>query len=234
MIKAIIFDVDGTLAETEEAHRAAFNVVFREFGLSWNWDIQIYGKLLSVTGGKERIASYVEGMGLPAFEPDRVKAMHLRKNELYAKALKSGLAVPRQGVLTFVEEASDLGLQLAIATTTSRENFVALLSTAFPRWSLGMFSSIVCGENVVRKKPDPEVYQACLREMDIQPPAAIAVEDSEVGLRSATQAGLHTIVTPSSYTRHQSFGGAIEVLPNLEVDLRQLLKRISKVAIHHS
>ncbi|MGO9592291.1 MAG: HAD hydrolase-like protein [Steroidobacteraceae bacterium] len=65
-IKAIIFDVDGTLADTEDAHRIAFNKTFAENHLNWNWDVALYDKLLKVTGGKERIKYFVESF-LPSF-----------------------------------------------------------------------------------------------------------------------------------------------------------------------
>lgn len=234
MIQAIIFDVDGTLAETEEVHRAAFNAAFAEFGVDWSWDKTTYSSLLTVAGGKERIMAHARELGLPTLAVSNVKAIHKRKNKLYAESVRRGYVVPRRGVLKFVEQARRQSLRLAIATTTSRENFNALLNAAFAHWPMDMFSSVVCGEDVKHKKPDPEAYISCLKELNLGPADAVAIEDSEVGLRSAIRAGLPTVVTPSFYTKHQSFGEAAAVLPDLSIDLQQFLQGLSMAENRHS
>lgn len=233
MNKAIIFDVDGTLAETEEAHRMAFNAAFRELGLDWAWDTATNASLLTVTGGKERIVSWARSLRLPWLAAGRVKAIHIRKNELYAEAVRQGFVVPRRGVLKFIDQARRQGLRLAIATT-SRENFSAFMKAAFAHWPTDMFSSVVCGEGVKHKKPDPEAYMTCLKELSLGPGDAVAIEDSEVGPRSAIRAGLLKVVTPSFYTKHQSFSEATAVLPDLNIDLQHLLKGLAVAANRHS
>jgi HAD superfamily hydrolase (TIGR01509 family) len=223
MIKALIFDVDGTLAETEELHRASFNKVFAQFGFDWHWDEETYGKLLTTTGGKERIIRHVSELGLPPLDVAVVQKMHHAKNVLYAEAVATGGLVLRPGVEQTIRGAKSRGLRLGIATTTSRSNVTALTAACFPFEGQQLFDTIICGEDVSRKKPDPEVYTLCLERMQIAPDEALAFEDSAVGLSAAASAGIATIVTPSRYTEKDTFQGALAVLADLTVDLDRLI-----------
>jgi HAD superfamily hydrolase (TIGR01509 family) len=217
-LQAIIFDVDGTLAETEEWHREAFNRVFDAFVVPWRWDQDLYRDLLKVTGGKERMLHYAR-----AHDPARlggiaskVEAMHEAKNALYAELVKTSAGALRPGVRRLVEEARARGLRLAIATTTSRANVVALLSAAWGPQGAEIFSVVVCGEDVARKKPDPEVYTLALRRLGVSPQACVAIEDSRNGLAAASAANIRAIVTPSVYSAHEDFTGAWALARDLD------------------
>ncbi len=222
LLRAIIFDVDGTLAETEELHRASFNTAFKQFGFAWQWDFETYGKLLTTTGGKERIARYAKETDA-SLAADVILAMHKAKNELYAKAIEAGSLSLRPGVHDVMSKATQRKIKLGIATTTSKSNLDALLRSCFSEKERTGFAAIVCGEDVSRKKPDPEVYLKCLAQLGIRCDEAVAIEDSAVGLASAKAAQLSTIITPSAYTLTDDFNGALAVLPDLSRGLKQIL-----------
>lgn len=228
MIKALIFDVDGTQAETEELHRQCFNKAFVQVGLNWHWDQQIYGKLLTTTGGKERIARYATEIGLTSFQAEAVQDMHRAKNAHYATAVISGALVLRPGVLRLVREAKSGGLKLGIATTSSSSNVTALVSACFPNDFTSIFDVIVCGEDVTNKKPNPEVYKLCLARLEIAAEEAIAFDDSPVGLAAALAAHIPTFVTPSPYTKRDTFVGALKLIPNLQQRLDFFLSAIER------
>lgn len=216
-LKALIFDVDGTLADTErDGHRVAFNTAFAEAGLAWSWDAELYGELLAVTGGKERMAAYAERHD-PAFlaAPDaetRIRALHASKTRHYVEMLSRGGIPLRPGVRSLLEAAQRAGLRLAIATTTTPENVSALL----PPELMGLFEKVGAGDVVPMKKPAPDIYRWVLRELDLPPSACLAFEDSAHGLTAALEAGLATVVTPCGYTRAQDFRGALATLPSLD------------------
>ncbi|MBS7544891.1 HAD family hydrolase [Ancylobacter oerskovii] len=216
--EAIIFDVDGTLAETEEIHRLAFNETFVRFGLDWYWNRPLYRQLLDVTGGKERIRAFVAGHQPPdgAQALERVAEMHAAKTEIYTELIAEGAARLRPGVLRLISEARDKGVRLAIATTTSLPNVEALLQAAFGAPASSIFEVIGAGDIVAAKKPAPDIYRHVLDELRMPTFACLAIEDSRNGLDSARAAGLPTLVTPSVYTSHQKFPGALAVVPDLD------------------
>ncbi len=217
-LQALIFDVDGTLSDTEEGHRAAFNRAFADAGLDWSWGRELYRDLLSVTGGKERLTCYLERYR-PDFHPpkpvaDFVADLHAAKTKHYL-AIVAERGIPlRPGVERLLTEARDAGLRLAIATTTSPENITALLESVLPG-RINWFDVIGAGDMVPAKKPAPDIYRYVLRELRLDPGQCLAFEDSELGLRSSLGAGLKTIVTVNPYTTGQDFSGAALVVDNL-------------------
>ena len=213
MIDALIFDVDGTLAETEEAHREAFNAVFAREGLGWNWSVERYRELLRVTGGKERIARFLAEEGLTS-PPERIAALHGMKNEAYMQIVRSGGAPLRPGIAEIVGDARAAGLKLAICTTTSRVNIETLLDVAFGPEGRAMFPVLVTGEDVRAKKPDPEAYRLTLARLALPPSRCLALEDSRNGVEAAVAAGVRVIVSPSLYTSQETFPGAAAILPD--------------------
>lgn len=223
MLEALIFDVDGTLADTEEVHRVAFNRAFAEAGLPWQWDVALYGRLLQVTGGKERIRHYIDaytdGTGA-APDPRFIAALHERKTALYAELVSGGAVPLRPGVAALLGEARAAGVRLAIATTTSLPNVEALLQAALGAQGSALFEVIAAGDSVPRKKPAPDIYLSALAQLGLGPGACLAVEDSRNGLRSALAAGLATLIVRSTYTRDEDFAGAARVLDGFE-DLRE-------------
>ena len=209
--KALIFDVDGTLADTErDGHRPAFNDAFAAAGLDWNWDPVRYGELLRVTGGKERIRDFMASEGIqpaPGVDlDDFVATLHRAKTDFYLARLRTGGIPLRPGVLRLLREARAAGIRLAIATTTTPENVTELLDRAGEPGLRDWFEVIAAGEIVPRKKPAPDIYQLVLARLGLAPGDCIACEDSEQGAASALQAGLQAIlVTLNDYTRGQQF-----------------------------
>jgi len=221
MLSALIFDVDGTLADTESVHLDAFNHAFREEGLDWHWDVPLYTRLLETSGGKERILSYWRSVQPELKELDggavqaTVARLHEIKTAYYENAVNSGAVSLRPGVLALMDEARAQGLQLAIATTTSPVNIAALLRSAIgPDWRTH-FLAVGDASNAPIKKPHPQVYQKVLADMGMAAAQCVAFEDSANGLKAATAAGLPTVITPNSYTAHHDFTGALRVVPDL-------------------
>ena len=218
-IEALIFDVDGTLADTEEAHRISFNMVFEQRHLGWSWNRAEYRQLLNVTGGKERIAAYIGSLPIGAAERQRLLALvpelHAEKTRFYGEVVTEGGVTLREGVERLLNEALDQGCRLAIASTTTAANINALLSATLGARGLDLFSVIACGDQVRAKKPAPDIYKLALETLGLPPEQALAVEDSANGLRAATGAGLWTLVTPTFWTQDSDFSAAGLVLPRL-------------------
>jgi HAD superfamily hydrolase (TIGR01509 family) len=218
-LEAIIFDVDGTLAETEEIHRASFNLAFMDAGLPWHWDQDLYGRLLDVTGGKERLRHFIDSQGLVQLDAQPappIASLHAAKTAHYADLVARGAVQLRPGFAALIEDARRAGVRLAIATTTSLPNVEALLRATLGERATGFFEIIAAGDTVARKKPAPDIYLSVLAHMRIAPAACLAVEDSYNGLLSARAAGIATLVVRSNYTRDQEFPGAALVVDSLE------------------
>lgn len=219
-LQALLFDVDGTLADTErDGHRPAFNLAFRELGLDWEWDIALYGKLLAVTGGKERMRYFVESFLPLALKPTDVDALipalHQAKTRHYNRMLAEGRIPMRPGVKRLIHEARQAGLRLAIATTTTPENVTALLRYSLVADAASWFEVIAAGDIVPAKKPAPDIYRWALSQLNLPPECCLAFEDSRNGLQASLGAGLKTIVTVNGYTRDEDFSGATAVLSDL-------------------
>jgi len=228
-LQAIIFDVDGTLADTEFAHMAAFNEAFQHENLDWQWDIAAYTKLLEVSGGKERITHYwkqiqpgLKSIGSGAFS-DTVQRIHDQKTAAYEHMVAEGAVQLRPGVLTLIEQAFKADIRLAIATTTSKVNVSALLRKAIGlSWS-DYFLVIEDASTAPQKKPHPQAYIQTLARLGLPAGACIAIEDSANGLKAALAAKLATVITINSFTEQHDFSGALCVLPSLaQTSLAQL------------
>lgn len=217
----ILFDVDGTIAETEgDGHLPAFNEAFQEFDLPWRWNTQAYGELLSITGGFERMLAYAQRVGADWVHTEsgqkKVRSIHQRKNALYAQRLESGLIAPRAGFVALVQKLHAQGKTWGVVTTTSAANWQALWQHAITRSTqLPEPAVIICGEDVARKKPDPEAYVLALNRLGIAAADAIAIEDSRNGLLAAQAAGIDTVVVRSRFFGHQEFPEARLVVNEL-------------------
>lgn len=232
-LQAIIFDIDGTLADTEaNGHRVAFNLAFAEAGLDWDWDTELYGRLLDVTGGRERIAHYAArcapALAAAANFPAFATLLHQRKSALYRQLLVNGRIPLRPGVAELIDAAAAAGLRLALATTSTASNVEALLDRHLPRWR-HQFCVCGYGETVERKKPAPDIYKWVLSHLELPPAACLAIEDSQHGLQAASAAGIPVVVTPAPYTRDQDFSGALAVVGGLgngpgRIDLDALME----------
>ena len=221
MLRALIFDVDGTLADTESVHLAAFNHAFEQAGMGWHWDLAQYTQLLDISGGKERMLHHWRSL-----QPDlkelaggaveaTINRLHEIKTAYYENAVNNGAVTLRPGVLALMSEARAQGLQLAIATTTSPVNIAALLRSAIGSDWRSHFLAVGDASNAPVKKPNPQVYMKVLADMRLRAADCVAFEDSGNGLRAAMAAGLATVITPNGFTAHHDFTGALRVVPDL-------------------
>ncbi len=227
MLQALIFDVDGTLADTEEYHRIAFNESFANAGLDWNWSVSLYDELLGVTGGKERINHFIQ-LQHPDFAKEAnisdlssyIADLHKIKTIRYNQKLEQGLVALRPGVQRLINEAHQSGMRMAIATTTTMENVSTLIECTLGKASLSWFEVIVAGNMVAAKKPAADVYLAVLERLSLPASECLALEDSQLGLQSALAAGITTIITQNHFTRKHDFKNATLVVDHLgEPDL---------------
>lgn len=219
-LKAVIFDVDGTLAETElDGHRVAFNRAFTDNGLDWHWDPLLYGELLAVTGGKERIRYYLENFHLQCgFNGDptpTIDKLHADKTRHYAQLLNDNSIRLRVGVQRLINECRAAGLHLAIATTSMPENVRGLLRNTLGEQAINWFDCIADGSSVGPKKPAADVYHYCLKQLNLTARDCITIEDSALGLQAATGANLPTLITINDYTHADDFSGALMVIDQL-------------------
>lgn len=213
-LEALIFDVDGTLAETEEWHRHAFNAAFDAAGLGWHWDQALYRTLLDVTGGKERIRHHAVRRG-ETIDAATVARLHADKTGRYVASVEAGAIALRPGVARLLHEARAAGLRLAIATTTTPENVSALLRTTLGSDAAGLFECIGAGDMVAAKKPAPDIYRFVLDRMGLAPGHCVAFEDTPNGLQAASGAGIATVVTTSLYGGTAGFEDALLVVDGL-------------------
>jgi HAD superfamily hydrolase (TIGR01509 family) len=228
LIDTVIFDVDGTLAETEEVHRRAFNRAFAEFGLGWVWDEAVYRDLLRVTGGKERIAHFrTKVEGDVEMDAALIAELHQRKTAIYTGMVAAGEVALRPGVPAFLDAARSSGVALAIATTTTPANVEALLRAALGANWREIFPVVAAGDMVERKKPAPDVYFLALERLGRNADRCIAVEDSRNGVVAAKAAGLRVIGVRSAYNG-DDLSGASSHLPDCQGLSLALLRQLDE------
>jgi len=214
--RALIFDVDGTLAETEEVHRKAFNAAFVRANLDWCWGRVVYKGLLRVTGGKERIRAFDRMRGEASVLSDaEITELHRHKTTIYADLIASGGCPLRPGVKALLTAALTRDQRLAIATTTSRGNIDALLTSAFGKDWADSFAAIVAGDEVSKKKPAPDVYLEVLSRLSLSASECLAIEDSGLGLAAASRAEIPVLISRSSYFRDDDFSAALLAVDDL-------------------
>jgi HAD superfamily hydrolase (TIGR01509 family) len=218
-LRALLFDVDGTLADTEEVHRQAFNAAFAEAGLDWDWSADLYHELLAVTGGKERIRYYLERerpeFELPPEGDEFIAGLHRRKTHYYVEMLTTGQVPLRPGVERLIREAHQQGLRLAVVTTTTPDNVTALFRHSFGAFEEDWFELVAAGGIVPHKKPAPDIYHYALADMGLTADECLALEDSENGMKAAHAAGIDVLITVNRYTDQHDFTGAAVVLDHL-------------------
>ncbi len=222
MSKAVIFDCDGVLGDTEQhGHLVAFNQMWREFGVPWQWSVEQYGEKLRSGGGKERMAAlFQEPEFLSVFTPptdeaarkELLAAWHKRKSALYREIVNTGRIPPRSGIKRLAEEALARGWKLAVASTSAQDSVEAMLRRAVGNELFARFATVLGGDIVPNKKPAPDIYLLAAARLGVAPEDCVVVEDSNNGLRAALAAGMKCVVTVSGYTRDEDFTGAALVL----------------------
>jgi HAD superfamily hydrolase (TIGR01509 family) len=215
---ALLWDVDGTLAETElDGHRLAFNRAFETAGLPWRWDVDRYLALLRISGGRERIASFLESQEGERPAAARLDALQASKQHHYRALISRGEIALRPGVRRLIEAAAGAGLQQAIVTTSGRSAVQSLLDQQLPGHH-DLFAFWICGEDVEAKKPNPQAYRLALQQLDQPASEVLAIEDSANGFQAASAAGLRALITRSASSAHEpleAFAQAAAVVDNL-------------------
>ena len=216
-MKALIFDCDGVLVDTErDGHRVAFNQAFEEAGLGVTWDVPLYGKLLKVAGGKERIKHYFDTHGWPeGQDPDTlVPALHKRKTAIFTELIASGALPLRAGIVRIVEAAHAAGIRLGVCTTSNPKSVDGVLDL-MGSTRKGYFEIVLAGDIVSKKKPDPEIYNLAKQRLELDGEDCVVIEDSRNGLLAAIGAGMPCLITTSTYTTEEDFREAARVVPEL-------------------
>jgi beta-phosphoglucomutase-like phosphatase (HAD superfamily) len=236
-LQALIFDVDGTLADTEDLHRQAFNGAFDRHGLDWHWGRRTYSDLLKVTGGHERLARFIDLAEMPIASKvllrGQIPVIHATKTILYTQYLAAGRIRLRDGIGPLIAEAHRAQLKLAIASTTTRTNIECLVRHLFGCPDQDLFDCIRASDSAVPKKPAPAIYSLVLNDLGLDARDVIAFEDSANGLASAKGAGLCTLVTPTIWTAGEDFSTADAVLPTLSgCDLNRLADIHARWLLH--
>lgn len=221
MIKALIFDCDGVLVDTErDGHRVGFNRAFQQLGIDAEWDVELYGKLLLVAGGKERMRAYFDEFGWPA-GADAAEArdalileLHKLKTEITSGLVGEGGLPLRPGIVRIVDEAIAAGVRLGVCTT-SNPRFIDAVLDLFGPERKARFEFVHAGDVVAKKKPDPAIYELAKQTLGLPVHECMVIEDSRNGLLAARGAGLPTLITTSTYTVDEDFTGAAKIVPEL-------------------
>jgi HAD superfamily hydrolase (TIGR01509 family) len=231
-MKALIFNCDGTIVDTErDGHRVAFNETFTQFGMNINWSIDLYGNLLKIAGGKERLRYYFDIYGWPAGKHNNeklIKDLHKRKTDNYVNIIKEGKLPLRSGVLRLIDEAINEKISIAICSASNEKAVNLLIDTMIGKERKKRIKGIFAGDMVSMKKPDSEIYNLASNELKVEPKECVVIEDSRIGLLAATGAGMRCVITKSSYTGDEDFAEANAVFselgdpPSVQVTLKSL------------
>jgi len=237
-LEALIFDCDGVLVDTErDGHRVAFNQAFAEIGLDAEWDVSLYGDLLEIAGGKERMRHYFDANGWPDDIADRdefIKEMHKLKTDCFMRIIESGQLPLRPGVARLVDEAIEDNVTLAVCSTSNERAVTNVVERLLGPQRRARFAAILAGDVVSKKKPDPEIYNLATKQLNLDPARCIVVEDSRNGFLAAQAAGMHCVVTTNGYTEHEDFSHADLVVgelgdaPNVQVTIETVKEIVAK------
>lgn len=217
-LTTVIFDMDGTLADTEEVHRQAFNLAFDDFNLDWHWSRKEYEELLVISGGRERMRQYAlddEDFKMPPDLDEYVAGIHKLKTNHYARMLVEGHVMLRPGVRRIIDECREAGFRLAIATSSQLTNVDTLLDHNLPSDWRSWFEIVASCDIVESKKPSPAVYQYVMKQMNVSPKECLALEDTRNGFLSGQAAGIQTVITTHYFTQNNDFTGAPLVVDSL-------------------
>ena len=205
-IKAIFFDQDGVIIDTErDGHRVAFNETFKAFGLDAEWSVEDYRDLLQVGGGKERMRHFhhTKGFGIEMNseeEDEYIKKLHQYKTDVFIKLLESNKLPPRPGIRRIMREINEIGLVLAVTTTSNQRAAQAVATKILTEIN---FDFILAGDVVKVKKPDPEIYLMALEKAGLEAEECLVIEDSKNGVAAAHAAGIRVVATTNFYTEKE-------------------------------
>ena len=223
-LKAILLGSIGTVAETSDIQRRAYNEALAEAGIDWQWDPEAYRKLLTEPGGRRRLMRLSSAAG-DLLSDEQIGAIHERKTEMACAEVARGIEL-RPGIATLLQEAFDTGVLVAFVTSTYRPNIDAIATGAGGALPLERFAAVLTTEDCERGKPAPDVYLAALDRLGLDAAEAVAIEDSAASVSAAKAAGIYTIATPGLFTVGQDFGAADRVLESLEgVSIAELRRR---------
>ncbi|HEX7709314.1 MAG TPA: HAD-IA family hydrolase [Sphingomonadaceae bacterium] len=239
-MKAIIFDCDGVLVDTErDGHRVGFNRAFKQFGIDAEWDVPLYGRLLQVAGGKERMRAYFDEFGWPEGRSESrdelILALHKAKTEITAGLVAEGALPLRPGIARIVDAALNAGIKLGVCTT-SNPRFIDAVLDLLGAERKQEFAFVHAGDCVARKKPDPEIYELAKQSLKLPVEECVVIEDSRNGLLAAKGAGLPCLITTSTYTVDEDFREADRVVPELgdPPQIRVTLDDLAAIAARHA
>ncbi len=231
-LKALIFDCDGVLVDTErDGHRVAFNQAFAQKGYCFQWDVGLYGELLKIAGGKERMRAYFDKNGWPTDTSDKdefIKELHRLKTDFYMQIIEEGQLPLRTGITRLVDQAIAGGIILAVCSTSNQRAVNLVVEKLLGLERKGKFDAILAGDIVSKKKPDPAIYNLAKERLNLDPAGCVVVEDSQNGLLAAKGAGMNCIITTSSYTANEDFSKADLVVdelgdpPDVKINLENL------------
>ncbi len=237
-LQALIFDCDGVLVDTErDGHRVAFNQAFAKKGLDAQWDVPLYGDLLEIAGGKERMRHYFDASGWPGSVANRdefIRELHKLKTDCFMHIIESGQLPLRSGVARLVDEAIEGGVTLAVCSTSNERAVTLVVERLLGTDRRSHFAAILAGDVVSKKKPDPEIYDLAAKQLILDPARCVVVEDSRNGFLAARAAGMRCVVTTNGYTEHEDFSRADLVVtelgevPNVQVSLGIVRKIVAK------
>ena len=231
-LRALVFDCDGVLAETErDGHRVAFNRTFAAKGYGFEWDAALYKELVKIGGGKERMKHFFDRTSWPAGTTDKdalIGELHQLKTHYYTQIIESGELPLRPGVARLVDEAVAAGVKLAVCSTSNEKSVHTVVEKLLGPARKAKFDVILAGDVVSKKKPDPEIYTLVLRRLGLKPTECMVIEDNRNGLLAAKGAGMYCLVTTHRYTEDEDFREADLVVselgdpPKVQVDLARL------------
>ena len=220
-LEAVFFDCDGVLADTErDGHRIAFNLAFEEASLKngdklMQWDEELYGKLVEIGGGKERMMGYWESIGFQEGNWELAKMLHERKTQIFKELIAAGKIPLRPGVTRIVDEALAAGVYIGVCSTSNEKAVQQIVDMMGPDRAKEI--SIFAGDCVPRKKPSPDIYNLAKNFFRVRPEDSVVIEDSRIGLEAAKAADMSCLITKSTYTRNEDFSEADMVVDDLEV-----------------
>ena len=194
-MQAIFFGSIGTIVETSEIQRKAFNSAFKEFGLNWYWNIVNYINMIQKPGGIQRIKEYSK-LKLKDNEVKKIYDLKIK----YFRKYSTGTVKPREGVLDIINYAYINNVKLGFITTTSKETIEIIKDSLSQYINFNNFDLITYEKDCFKKKPYPEIYNFAINKLNITKNNSITIEDTPISYASSKKANIKTILFPGEYS----------------------------------